>query len=236
MPLNTSLFNARISIQEQIAADIRQDIFKNRSIGDRLPSEAEFVKQYHVARTTIQRSLKELEEQGVIERIHGKGSYVKLKKPQIDMFNFSGFSDYARRIGATPVTKIINKTIQGIGNDQVLQLTRLRGIQQENEVTQLTIDESRLRLSQFPGLENYDLETRSLYETLRQKYNVNPATANLSVTAILPSVTQIELLEESERNPLLEVAGNVVTYENELVEHVKIIYSSSANFKFIVGV
>lgn len=236
MEFNLSSMENRPSVQEQIATDIRQDILKNRALGDKLPSEADYVKRYHVARTTIQRSLKELEEQGIIERVHGKGSFVKLKKPKIDMFNFSGFSDYARRIGAVPTTSIIDKTMQASGNQRLMRLTRLRGIKQNGEVTQLTIDESTLSLKQFPGLDQFDLENNSLYSTLRQEYRVSPATANLSVNAIIPTAKQRQLLEVDDNIPLLEVSGNVVTYDNDLVEHVKIIYSNEANFKFIVGV
>ena len=44
--------------------------------GDRLPSEAELSHEYDVNRLTVRRALSELNQRGLIETVHGKGSFV----------------------------------------------------------------------------------------------------------------------------------------------------------------
>src|SRR5947209_18015901 len=44
----------------------------------RLPSEAQLVKRFAVSRPTVGRALRDLQDQGLIERRVGSGSYVRL--------------------------------------------------------------------------------------------------------------------------------------------------------------
>jgi DNA-binding transcriptional MocR family regulator len=48
--------------------------------GQRLPSESEFVKVYSTSRLTVNRALRELQVQGLIDRRVGSGSYVSAAK------------------------------------------------------------------------------------------------------------------------------------------------------------
>lgn len=221
------------SVRAQIVADIQSSILKGMKTGDQLPSEADYAEQYGVTRSTIQKALKDLEDLQMIDRVQGKGSFVKQKNPKIDMFNFKGFSDYALQMGAEPVTKVLKKEIVG---DQELVLQRLRGINTGGNTIQLTLDESHLDLTAFPGLDHVDFAQQSLYQTLRKKFNVYPATANLLVSPIMPTAEQAAWLEVDAQQPLLQVTGQVRTSENDLVETIKVIYSSQSNFKFVVGV
>src|SRR3954465_11464071 len=45
--------------------------------GQRLPTEAELMQQYGVSRTTVTRTLRDLENRGVIWRRRGSGTFVK---------------------------------------------------------------------------------------------------------------------------------------------------------------
>jgi DNA-binding LacI/PurR family transcriptional regulator len=56
---------------------IRAGVFAR---GQRLPTEAELMKQYSVSRTTVTRTLRDLEHSGVIWRRRGSGTYIKENK------------------------------------------------------------------------------------------------------------------------------------------------------------
>ena len=65
----------------QILDDLRKDIQIGRhKPGDRLPSEADLGTRYDVSRLTIQRVLKELQIEDLIERRAGSGTYVRKKQ------------------------------------------------------------------------------------------------------------------------------------------------------------
>jgi DNA-binding LacI/PurR family transcriptional regulator len=55
--------------------------------GQRLPTEAELMQQYNVSRTTVTRTLRDLEHRGVIRRRRGSGTFVKeIERTATDTF------------------------------------------------------------------------------------------------------------------------------------------------------
>src|SRR3954453_23976762 len=55
--------------------------------GQRLPTEAELMQQYGVSRTTVTRTLRDLEHRGVIWRRQGSGTFVKeIKRTATEQF------------------------------------------------------------------------------------------------------------------------------------------------------
>src|SRR5829696_3215175 len=55
--------------------------------GQRLPTEAELMQQYGVSRTTVTRTLRDLEHRGVIRRRRGSGTFVKeIERTATDTF------------------------------------------------------------------------------------------------------------------------------------------------------
>ncbi|XHS80420.1 histidine utilization repressor [Burkholderiaceae bacterium UC74_6] len=60
----------------QVKNHLREGISGGRwSPGDRLPSEAELVTQFGLSRMTVNRALRELEQEGLVERVQGVGSF-----------------------------------------------------------------------------------------------------------------------------------------------------------------
>lgn len=72
-------------IYQELLEDIKNNFYQH---GDRLPSELELAEKYKVSRITSKRALNELEKDGWIRRIQGKGSFVKTKKEQ-DLSNLN---------------------------------------------------------------------------------------------------------------------------------------------------
>jgi GntR family transcriptional regulator, arabinose operon transcriptional repressor len=62
----------------QVFTALRRDIQSGRlGLGDRLPSEAELVRQFGASRITVGRAMRDLQAAGLIERRAGSGTYVK---------------------------------------------------------------------------------------------------------------------------------------------------------------
>lgn len=61
----------------QVADDILADVGAGTiPPGSRMPSEAELSDQYGVSRVTIRRAIKELAEDGILDVVHGRGTFV----------------------------------------------------------------------------------------------------------------------------------------------------------------
>ncbi len=70
------------AVFRQIADQLRAAIQNGRlSEGDRLPSEAQLIDHYGVARMTIRNALQLLEGEGLTRAEHGRGVYVRRKPP-----------------------------------------------------------------------------------------------------------------------------------------------------------
>ena len=62
----------------QLFEELGRAIQKGEYIpGQRLPTEAELMHRFGVSRTTVTRTLRDLEHQGVIRRRRGSGTFVK---------------------------------------------------------------------------------------------------------------------------------------------------------------
>lgn len=61
-------------LRDQIAVQIARGVWRP---GERIPTEAELISQYSVAAGTVGKALDLLEEDGLIERIQGSGTYVR---------------------------------------------------------------------------------------------------------------------------------------------------------------
>ncbi|MEU9705293.1 GntR family transcriptional regulator [Streptomyces sp. NPDC047981] len=66
------------SLRHTIADDLRTQITTGRlKPGERLPSEPQLAARYHVSTATLRNALALLQAEGLIEKIHGKGNFVR---------------------------------------------------------------------------------------------------------------------------------------------------------------
>lgn len=116
------------------------DLIKNGEYqtNTKLPTEAEFCKIYGVSRTTVRTALQQLNVEGYIYRVQGKGTFVSENKvKQFLTSTVEKFSEQVTMQGKNPSTKVIslkvieaNATLaklfkQNIG-DPVNKLERIR--------------------------------------------------------------------------------------------------------------
>lgn len=229
--------NHFLPLYKQIKDDIKTEILSGQyQEGEKLPSENELVKTYDVTRTTIQRALDILVHDGLIEKIHGKGSFVRLKEVRENIWNFSGFSQFVKQTNQTAITKVITHDVFKENGINYLKLVRLRGIKKLNKIQWITLDSSVLSLKDFPGLEKIDFTEISLYETLEKKYQTIPHNARLNIEAIHSDETLKNFFELTSLTPLLNAKGDVVDLNGNIVEHVDVVYSPDAKFNFIANI
>ncbi|MEA4820782.1 MAG: GntR family transcriptional regulator [Erysipelotrichales bacterium] len=98
-----------MKIYEKIQHGIADSTY---SVGSLLPSEAELQELYNVSRITVRRALSDLEHDGFIQRIKGKGTIVLPKKQYSDLYELTGFSEDAKNSGDTPSSVILKCEVQ----------------------------------------------------------------------------------------------------------------------------
>jgi len=75
--------------------------------GTRLPSERELVQQFGCARMTVRRALRELEEEGLIERRQGSGSFVAELHPISNLLRVRDIADEIAERGHVHGTRVL---------------------------------------------------------------------------------------------------------------------------------
>ncbi len=163
--------------------------------GDRLPGDHELCSTYAVSRTVVRQALTELEFEGVIERIKGRGTYVAQRKtPEGLVQSLTGlYEDVAARGGhvhskvlrceVVPADAPVAAELELEPGNMVIELERLRFV--DGEPWNLAV--ARVPYELAPGLVDEDLSDTSLYALLEGKYGVPLVRGRRSVEATLAS-------------------------------------------------
>lgn len=111
--------------------------------GDLLPGEHRMCQQYGISRTVVRQALAQLEHEGVVERVKGKGTFVARPKTAESLVHtLAGLFEEARRRGGhvhsqilrherVPATTEIATALQVAPGETVVELERLRFIDDE---------------------------------------------------------------------------------------------------------
>lgn len=111
--LDLDMDKPTIPLYMKIYEKIQQKIVDSSyETGSFLPSESEFQEIFNVSRITVRRALSDLEHDGYIKRIKGKGTQVLPKKHFSDLYQLSGFSEDAKNSGDEPSSIILKCEIQ----------------------------------------------------------------------------------------------------------------------------
>jgi GntR family transcriptional regulator len=178
--------------------------------GDQLPSERELSLKLNVNRMTLRRALRVLESQGFIVRKHGVGTFVSAPKIDRQMDEVYRFTLGIKQRGLTPGARIISLEVimldASLAGELALPMSspayriiRLRSINQEP----VLIESYTIPLARFPGLDDFDLEQRSIYEVMEREYRITIARARQSFEPVAASVFESELLGVELRSPLM---------------------------------
>ena len=74
---NRLSMDSNIPLYSQLVGIIKQSISSGElGVGDLLPSEAELCRAMNISRNTVRQAIGELEEEGLVVRKRGKGTFV----------------------------------------------------------------------------------------------------------------------------------------------------------------
>ena len=77
-------------------------------VDEKLPSEREFCSKYDLSRSTVRQAFLELEQDGYIYKIHGKGTFVSPKKLNQELLKFYSFTSEMKKLGKVPTSRVLS--------------------------------------------------------------------------------------------------------------------------------
>ena len=199
--------------------------------GDSLPSEEELSRIYGVSRMTSRQALQVLKSQGFVTRHKGQGSFVSQPRVEKDITHLSGFTSEMRAMGIKTTSQVLEARVSpapaevasqlGIAvNAPMYRLLRLR----LGDGLPIAIEEIRLPHERFPGVEKLDFSRISLYQTLRERYEIRVSRADEILEARSATKREADLLEIQARSSLLVISRTLWSTDGLPVETAHSVY------------
>jgi GntR family transcriptional regulator len=196
-------------IVQQIAADGLEP-------GHLLPSEGELCERYGVSRTVVRQAVGDLVNEGVLQRMRGKGTFVgrpKLREQFIE--STVGFFEDLTAHGQTVASVVLSldlvsatekvaKALEMETGEQCIELSRVRSV--NGDVVALAnsyINSSDTRL--LTDLRSADLTTASLYRFLEERWNMRIESGHRSLEGTTAKGVVARVLELRQGAPLLYI-------------------------------
>ncbi|WP_194897367.1 GntR family transcriptional regulator [Catenulispora pinisilvae] len=174
--------------------------------GDPFPSEPQLAEEFGVSRMTVRAALAGLERDGMLERVPGRGSFVRKGAAARPVGILLSFHDQARAAGKTPRSRVLEATVRDAEPPEIAALYQvsdpaasgLASVTAPRPAPPRVLAITRVRLfddtpialehATFPAtptlstLLTADLETGSLHHALR-RLGLNPTLGSSILTA-----------------------------------------------------
>lgn len=196
-----------------------------------LPSERELCEQYQVSRITVRQAIKELEVEGRLERRHGRGTFVARPRVEQRLARLTGFTQdmlaRSQQPGATvlqldclPAPLTVARILHLRANEPVVVLRRLRLASGEPMAVETAYLPDRL----VHDLVTENMENRSLYKLLREKFDIIPSRAEQRMQAMACPAAEARLLGIRRNSPVLHIYRTTFDQKDRPFEYVESLY------------
>ena len=238
--------NSTTPLYEQLKNVIEEQINKNElKENDQLPSERELELLYNVSRITVRQAITLAEKEGLVQRVHGIGTFVKKSKIQQRLNVINTFQSTIEQQGLIASTETLQ--IKNITAD--FQLARVLNI----DIMESAFNMHLLGFGNNSPIVYYDAyfpadlgnEFAEIAEELNKKgtafslldlYKIhedcNPTHAEQTIEAVSPSKELGEILQLTDDQSLLKISS--IIYDNEIPLEYRKAYYNGDTYKFFI--
>lgn len=170
--------------------EILEVLVAERPPGSALPSERELAERFGLARMTVRGEIERLTAEGLIYRLHGRGTFVA--EPRVaQAVTFSSFSEDMRARGMEPGSIVRSQEpmeadgfLAGVlavaPGAELLRLDRVRTA----DGRPMAIELAFVPTERFPGVDGVEFTDASLFEVLAGRFGVRLRDADQRVVAV----------------------------------------------------
>jgi len=206
------------------------DLMETLEVGDAIPSERQLSQDMRVSRLTIRAALDELVRDGYLDRRHGSGTYVT--EPKISQpLTLTSFSEDMRRRGMVPGSRtlelattsagaLLARRLQVSPAERLVRVKRLRLA----DAQPMAMEVLHIPETLVPGLTRADLEDRSFYDLLGERYGIVIASGTQSIEPTVTNEEESQVLGVPLHTPAFLFERTTVSESGRIVEFVRSIY------------
>lgn len=207
-----------------------------------MPSESEMMATFEVSRITVRQALNDLQNEGLIFRIHGKGTFVSKPKAFQDLGRLQGFGEAMRQMGyetfarvlsvktVTPSAQVAEK-LQLPKRAKVTELQRVRFLNREP----ISLDVTYVPTALGQRLAKEDLAARDVFVILENDYGIALGHAELQIGSTLADESLAAQLKVEEGSPVLFIERTTHTADGAPIDYEHLYYRGDA-FQYKVRV
>jgi len=209
-------------------------------IGHPIPAEMELVKDFQISRATVRRAMQEMEHDGYINRIPGKGTFVLRTSIKRGMTRMSSFTEDMQERGQKVTSKVLDAgwlvppsyVVEQFGiphDERLLHFYRLRLA----DDLPIALTQSFIKIPENISITPEELRnTVSLWSLLEHK-GLALIESDKVIEAVLASEERASFLNIPTGTALLQVEGMAYTTNHIPVEY-SMVFSSGERYKYMI--
>ena len=233
--------NANQPIYQQLADLLREKIADGEYVlGDALPSERAMADRYGISHLTVRKSFALLEEEGLLIRIQGKGTFVTIPRISMDMNKIQGFRSFLEDKGVHVTNEVLHcglrkarhkyaKLLNIDENDDVFECVRLR----LGNGYPMAVEYNAVPSRYVSGIEQYDFKVYSLHDAYAS-HHIRIASEHQMLEVIKVTNPQAQLLRLDENSCVFLLSSYSKDESGRIIEYTRI-YNSDERIVFYVA-
>ncbi|WP_436372043.1 GntR family transcriptional regulator [Cytobacillus sp. BC1816] len=175
-----------------------QELIDNRSFNEKIPSERELMDTYKVSRSTVREAVSHLVNEGVLKKVHGKGTFISKKPIEEWLGNITSTTEVIKKMGMKPDAKLLDngivvpakEIVEASGLTEAYFIKRIRYANDKP----LALESQYYPIEIGENLAQYDIEKGTLYDLLEQSLDLKFAEAEQMITSTYLSKEEAGLL------------------------------------------
>lgn len=216
-----------VPIHERISETLRSRIRSGElAVGSRLPAESALMQEFGAARGTVRRALRTLNEQGIVQTLQGKGTYIRSGRPEPSIGQtLVGLGESLSYSQQNLTTTVLTQKVVGAEayrdfpaavaeSERLLYLDRIRYL----DGVPVARLKNWVRLELAPGIESTDFESTALFTALDSTTGGHVSSGRRTFKAVLAEGEIAQSLGMSAVMPLLFLTQETYLDGGEVVE------------------
>ncbi len=205
-----------------------------------VPTDNELCERYQVSKITVREAMRILAAEGILERIQGKGTFIRRTKYEPRLSRLFSFTKWARQNGLEPSTRVIKIETMSAQGDLPHALGAVRG----TEVTRierlrlgdnepLCFEDINIASALCPDIHLKDMTTRLFNDILWEDYRIALGRSAVSIEPGRAEPYEARLLRMKKADLALVVNTRVFTAESRVAYVVRCVYRGD-KVKFVI--
>ncbi|WP_261509323.1 GntR family transcriptional regulator [Burkholderia multivorans] len=214
-----------VQIKDTLRARILDGTYAPHS---RMPSEHELCAMFDVSRITVRQALGDLQKEGLLFKLHGKGTFVSKPKAFQNVTSLQGFAEAMSSMGYEIVNQL--RSLRIVKADRhlaaklnvaehapLVEIHRVRLLNREP----VSLERTWLPEALGKRIASADLATRDIFLILENDCGVPLGHADVAIDAILADDEIVDALRVEEGSPVLRIerlthdaSGAPIDYEH----------------------